>query len=609
VGVTEVAEQARSDDIIPPELAVKAMRDSGYRNTAYALAELIDNSAQAGARAIEVFCVEGRELISEREGRRIKQIAVMDNGRGMTNTILEIALQFGNGTHLRDRSGIGRFGMGLPNASISQCKRVDVWTWINGPDNSLHSYLDVTEIEAGTLRKVPRPKHDPLPEVWRTLSKSLGQTGTLVLWSGFDEHRLTWKSARATLKNTEEIVGRIYRKFIDSGQLSIRLVAIEGSSVVGDELARINDPLYLMRNSSTPAPFNTEPMFQPWSPEGLDEEFPVNLAGTVHKITVRISWARPETVPQDGTNRGDKPYGKHAAKNIGVSIVRAGRELALDESWAIGYDPTERWWGVEVDFPAALDEVFGVTNNKQATTTFSNMSQFDWTLEAEPGETIIDFKQRLEATGDPRVHLIDVIQYIRNQLPGVRSRLQAQTKGTRSGGKRHDDVSVEDRATTKFNERESAGHTAEGDGQVFDQRASDDLTRDLIQNKDYPEARAREIARAIQNRHRRVLFLDADNDAPAFFQIEQRPGGITEVIFNRQHPAFEDLVMALNSDVTGATDKDLVDRIENASDTLKMLFAAWARLELEDVPNKARIKSMRHEWGKMARIFLTDEQE
>jgi len=46
-----------------------------------------------------------------------------------------------------------------------------------------------------------------------------------------------------------------------------------------------------------------------------------------------------------------------------------------------------------------------------------------------------------------------------------------------------------------------------------------------------------------------------------------------------------------------------------ASDTLKMLFAAWARYEMEDVPNRQRIKDMRQEWGKMARIFLNDDQE
>lgn len=33
-----------NDEVIPPKLAVKAMRDSGYKNTAYAIAELIDNS-------------------------------------------------------------------------------------------------------------------------------------------------------------------------------------------------------------------------------------------------------------------------------------------------------------------------------------------------------------------------------------------------------------------------------------------------------------------------------------------------------------------------------------------------------------------------------------
>ena len=69
------------------------------------------------------------------------------------------------------------------------------------------------------------------------------------------------------------------------------------------------------------------------------------------RFWVRMSFARRETLPEDGTARGNKEYGKHAAKNIGVSIVRAGRELDLDDSWARGYEPTERWWGAEVEFP------------------------------------------------------------------------------------------------------------------------------------------------------------------------------------------------------------------------------------------------------------------
>ena len=110
--------------LIPPHLAITAMRDSGYKNTAYALAELIDNSVQANASMIEVLCIEKRELVRQREVSRLWKIAVLDNGSGMDDKTLRMALQFGNGTRLNDRSGIGRFGMGaFQNASISQAEK------------------------------------------------------------------------------------------------------------------------------------------------------------------------------------------------------------------------------------------------------------------------------------------------------------------------------------------------------------------------------------------------------------------------------------------------------------------------------------------------------
>ncbi|MBV6343602.1 ATP-binding protein, partial [Candidatus Magnetobacterium casense] len=429
-------------EIVPVHLAVKAMRDSGYRNTAYALAELIDNSIQSGAADVEVFCIEECQIVNQRERRRLIQIGVLDNGSGMSHTVLRDALQFGNGTHLDDRSGIGRFGMGLPNSSISQCRRLEVWTWQSGPDNALWSYLDVGEIENGALSLVPVPVHKKLPEEWRQRSENIKTCGTLVLWQNFDEHRLTWRRARATLEHTEILVGRMYRKFIDGGNVCIRLVTMEDGRFTLDRVARANDPLYLISPSSTNSPFDVKPMFQKWGEQ--DEVFDVAFDGTTHKVVVRISWARPETVPQDGANRGDKPYGKHAAKNVGVSILRAGRELDLDQGWAIGYDPVERWWGVEIEFPPALDEVFGVPNNKQSASIFSAMAKFDWESEAEQGESYTAFKERLQVDGDPRAQLIDVAQYIQDQLKQVRIRLKDQTKGTRgsSGGRRHEEPSV-----------------------------------------------------------------------------------------------------------------------------------------------------------------------
>ncbi|MBE9618498.1 ATP-binding protein [Mycolicibacterium smegmatis] len=52
-----------SYDLVPTHLAVQAMRDNGYRNTAYAIAELIDNSIQAGATRVELLCRENEELV------------------------------------------------------------------------------------------------------------------------------------------------------------------------------------------------------------------------------------------------------------------------------------------------------------------------------------------------------------------------------------------------------------------------------------------------------------------------------------------------------------------------------------------------------------------
>ena len=592
--------------IIPPELAIRAMRDSGYRNTAYALSELIDNSVQADAKNVDVICIEERQTINKRQGRRISAIGVLDNGSGMTPEVLQLALQFGNGTYLQDRSGIGRFGMGLPNSSISQCRRVDVWTWQNGPDNAMYTYLDVDEVESGTLTAVPVPEPDELPSEWRKRSNIVDTTGTLVLWRNFDDHRLTWRGARATLSNTETIIGRMYRKFIDNGKLTIRLLALENENPTFEEYVRVNDPLYLMKNSSTPPQFDKEPMFQKWGEN--DVVFTIEYDNAKPEVKVRMSWAREETLPDIG-NRGDKPYGKHAAKNLGVSIVRAGRELDLDSSWTNSYVPTERWWGVEVEFPPALDEIFGVTNNKQSATIFSAMSQFDWKGEAKPDESFTEFQERIQSEGDPRALLLPIVEYIKDQIRQVRIRLDKQTQGRRSKKDRHDAPSVADLATSKFRARAEQGYKTDSDKEEFKQEDRDALEKDLIDDKHYPKDIAHDIANAVLSRKRKVEFLTKSMDSSAFFSVEPHPGGLTAIVFNTDHPFYSKLIETLQPEIGDETDADLMDRINQASDTLNLLFAAWARYEREEVYQREKLLDMRQDWGRMVRFILTEQEE
>ena len=599
--------QRLDGEIIPPELAVRAMRDSGYRNTAYALAELIDNSIQANARNVDVICIERKELVNERESRRISAIGVMDNGDGMQPEVLRLALQFGNGTHLKDRAGIGRFGMGLPNSSISQCRKVEVWTWQNGPDNAFYTYLDVDEIESGHLVSVPQPTVEPVPDEWSKRSDIVDTTGTLVLWTKFDEHRLSWRGAAAALRNTETLIGRMYRKFIDNGQVAVRLVALLDEKPTLDSYTRVNDPLYLMKDSSTPAPFDEEPMFQTWGEE--DEVFEIDYDDAKHKVLVKMSWARSETVPDDRTDRGAKSYGKHAAKNIGVSIVREGRELDLDTGWTNSYDPTERWWGVEVEFPSTLDEIFGVTNNKQSATIFSHMAQFDWQSEASPGESFSEFRERIEADGDPRSLLLPIVDHIRRQISEVRKRLKKQNIGRRGKNDRHDESSVADLATTKFKERAEQGHVADADKEEFSEDNRQELEKDLVEDKHYPENVATEIANATLTRKRKVDFLTKAMDGYAFFNVEHKQGGLTAIVFNTSHPFYEQLIEILDPEFGDETDADLMERVHKAADTLKLLFAAWARYEMEEVRRQKELFDMRQEWGKMARFFLLESDD
>src|SRR5262245_34093538 len=109
-----MGEQARFP-IVLNQTFIEATRDTGYRSSAAAVAELVDNAIQAKAKKVRVFV---REVTDELE------VAVLDDGTGMDTATLRRALQFGGSMRFGDRNGLGRFGMGLPNASVSQARRV-----------------------------------------------------------------------------------------------------------------------------------------------------------------------------------------------------------------------------------------------------------------------------------------------------------------------------------------------------------------------------------------------------------------------------------------------------------------------------------------------------
>lgn len=600
----EVLGQTRFD-LIPTRLAMAAMRDNGYKNAAYALAELIDNSIQAGATSVEVLCSEREEVVTQRERRRIDEIAVLDNGSGMDGTTLRMALQFGNGTRLDDRSGMGRFGMGLPNASISQCRRVDVWTWQSDLGEAIHTHLDLDDVDRGAIDEVPQPTSKPVPRMWLNAARSQpGSSGTLVVWSNLD--RCIWRTARTIIEHSEFLIGRMYRRFIFDGRATIRMAAFSRrnpSHLRIDRKAKANDPIYRMAPTSTPVPFAKQPMFEPYGDDGeYRHMFRVNSHSyeAIARFTVASEPARQRS--ESGEDAGRQPHGKHAGKNVGVSVVRADREIELSLALVDPSEPRDRWWGIEIDFPPELDEIFGVTNNKQSARTLSDT--LDTSLEAllEPDQSPQEFYEELQEARDPRYDLIRFCEEVRKNLRIMRRQIQSQMKG-QTRRRRHDGNTAEIRGTTATRNLQDQGHRGTSD--AGESRPEEERLKEIekgLQDAGVPPLQAHKEAADDLESGIKYHFTESELDSPAFFSVRPR-GGVIIITLNTRHPVHEHLIEVLDPGEPGSAE----DRLANAREGLRLLLEAWARYEDEQPEGTRRDYAMdaRSDWGRVARAFFS----
>lgn len=155
---------------------LEALRGLGY-STAAALADIIDNSVSAGASEVHIdFAWAGST----------SRIAVLDNGKGMSDAELESAMRLGDKSPLDARApeDLGRFGMGLKTASFSQCRRLTVATSKTGARACLRWDLDALAANPDggwLLFEGPASGSEPF------LAPLVDQAaGTLVLWEVLD---------------------------------------------------------------------------------------------------------------------------------------------------------------------------------------------------------------------------------------------------------------------------------------------------------------------------------------------------------------------------------------------------------------------------------------
>lgn len=317
-------------ELFDPAHFLVATRDSGYRSTAFCLAEFIDNAIQAGASTVDV------ELRVGNDPEFPVEITVSDDGAGMDAPTLATALAFGGSSRFGDRASLGRYGMGLPNGALSRARRVEVYS--TKGKRTVRGVLDLDKVVESRAAVLPAIEAIRRPEF--IPPRTSGTTVRLVRCD-----RLEHKRPSTLIPKLARELGRIYRRFLVAG-LGLR---------VNSERVVPRDPLFL---DGTARAEVTGRQF------GDALTYKLTEAGVSGTIQVRFSELPVGALHTLSVQR-KRDEGITGAPN--VSVLRAGREI--DRGWFFmggkrreNYDD---WWRCEVAFDPSLDEMFGITHAKQ----------------------------------------------------------------------------------------------------------------------------------------------------------------------------------------------------------------------------------------------------
>lgn len=344
---------------------IRGMRQIGYKSTATALNELIDNAIQAEAAHIAILWPQ--------DEKKPSAIAVADDGHGMEPDMTRVSVIWG-GTHRENdgRAGFGRFGYGLPSASVSQGRRFTVYSKVAGGD-WYSVTVDIDEITAGKYTDpatgkivVPEAAKTKLPTwVESQIKEQFGSFdhGTVVVIEKLDQ--LSWKTASKLREELLAKCGVTYRNYIRSHR-----IVVDGQEV------EPTDPLFLTPGFRYFDSYMAEGklVHDPDRAEALPPlafEVKDDAGRSLGEVKVRFASIPPTfaRVPESKhrTRGRNNPRFAILDENNGLIVLRHGRQIDVINSKRplFFFNNDDRYVKVEIDFPATLDEEFSIGTTKQ----------------------------------------------------------------------------------------------------------------------------------------------------------------------------------------------------------------------------------------------------
>lgn len=488
----------------------ESMRNTFYKHTGTALDEINDNGIEAGASEIHIALGYYGNSDAKPDA-----IATIDNGHGMVPSMLRLAVLWG-GTHREgSRAGFGRFGFGLPSASVNQCRRFSVYSITEG--GSWHSVVvDLDDMRDGkytdrrTGRVVMPGATQTAPPEWvldyikKNFDEGELSHGTVVLWEKVD--RLKWKTTAGMTKNLLEHFGTTYRNYLGSVKLVFNGTRVEPL-----------DPLF------------TTPGFRYYD---LDEqraipldpaEFDVTSKATGEKVKIRIRYARfplgffSKDKSKDAQGNNANPRLAVVNEHRGIIVSRMGRQLDVVEHtpWQglEKFTNNDRYWAAEIDFPAELDEELTVSNSKQGVV----MSDRMWDLLKEAG-------------------LLATLRTLRKDYQTDVAAKRASSD--EPNAKRASEQSMEESA--KFKRKRAGTNPVEREKRA--REAFEQHVKAKAREEKRPEAEVRRDFEEEVARHPYRVEFEHMPGAP-FFRVEQI-GGMKSLKINRAHRFYGDIYAA-----------------------------------------------------------------
>lgn len=191
-------------------ILIEATRALGYTFES-AIADLVDNSISAKASRIDIILLPSES----------PKLIIFDNGWGMNEKELEEALRYGakNPLDIRSDSDLGRFGLGMKTASLSQGRKLVVVSKKDGQISGFSWDLDyVIERQGWYLLEYGEDEIKELPNI--NLLDNV-ESGTYLLIENFDKILSTTSNLTDTLRDymneTINHLELVFHRYLNEG--------------------------------------------------------------------------------------------------------------------------------------------------------------------------------------------------------------------------------------------------------------------------------------------------------------------------------------------------------------------------------------------------------